>query len=205
MLNLKKIIDVIAGKTHINNSWLTDDSPLMLHISDTPSQFYSELKRIIDIIKPQYIVHTGDLADDIKIELSPSLLTKYKHESKKLLKILDSSNAEDIYISLGNHDDYSFVNDNKGRIKIYTETGELNINRNKFIFSHYYNYLKDLDADVYLFGHNIEYNNSITDLGIYLNGIISINIINLDTLEVKCIKYPFGTDSARMKQNRIRI
>ena len=205
MLNFKKIRSIITGKSYIDNSWFSDDSSLMLHISDTPSQFYSELSRIIDIVRPDYIIHTGDLADNIKIELSPSLLTKYRHESKKLLKSLNSSKAEYISISLGNHDDYDLVYENKGRINIYREIGRLDIKDNSFVFSHYHDYLKSIEADVYLFGHNIKFKNSITDSGIYLNGIISINIINLDTLEVRCIKYPFGTDSARMKQNRIRI
>ena len=205
MLNLKKIVNIVTGKTYIDNSLFEDDSPLMLHISDTPSQFYPELSRIIAIIKPMYIVHTGDLADDIKIELSPSLLTKYRYESKKLLKILNSSTAKEVYISLGNHDDYDFINENKGRINVYSKVGVLNINKDKFAFSHYYSCLDNIKADVYLFGHNIKFKNSITDFGIYLNGILSINIINLVTLEIKCMKYPFGTDSARMKQNRIRI
>lgn len=205
MINLTKFIDTIIGRANIDNSLTSKSSNLLLHISDTPSQFYPELNRIIKLIGPRYIVHTGDLADNIKAEFSPSLLTKYKYEVKKLLNILNSANTEDIYITIGNHDDYKFIDENKGKLKVYTEMGEINTNNTKFIFSHYWDYLKEEKADIYLFGHDIEPKTSITESGIYLNGVISINVVNLDTLEIKSIKYPFGTNSARMNRNRIGL
>lgn len=204
-MNFNKVIDKIIGRVDLNNSLMSKDSNLLLHISDTPSQFYPELKRIIKLIEPRYIIHTGDLADNIKIELSPSLLTKYKYEAKRLLDFLNSSNTENIYITIGNHDDYDFIDENKGKIKVFTRMGELVLNSTKFVFSHYWNNLKQEKADIYLFGHDIENHTSITESVIYLNGILSINIINLDTMEVTSIKYPFGTDSARMKLSRIKL
>ncbi len=205
MLKISKLIDNFRGRICIDNALIASNVPILLHISDTPSQFYPELSRIIGLIGPKYIIHTGDLADNIKCELSPSLLNKYRHEAGKLLTILNSSNAEDIYISLGNHDDYDFINKNKGRLQIYTEMGEINVNDIKFAFSHYPDYLKGIDADVHLFGHNIKSKTLISDSKIYLNGISSINAINLDTLQVICIEYPFGTDRARLNKNKIGI
>lgn len=182
-----------------------NNSNLLLHISDTPSQFYPELKRIINLIGPRYIIHTGDLADNIKTEFSASLLTKYKYEAKKLLNILNSANTENTYITIGNHDNYDFVDENKGKLQVYSKMGEIDINNTKFAFSHYWDYVKEEKADIYLFGHDIEQKTLITDSGIYLNGIISINLINLDTMEVKSIKYPFGTNAARMNKKRIKL
>lgn len=205
MMKFNKFINAIRGRVDLHDSLNKDSSPILLHISDTPSGFYPELARIIKLIQPDYIIHTGDLADNIKAEFSPSLLTKYKYEVAKLLKILNSSSTENIYVTIGNHDDYDFLEENKGKIKVYNELGELNIRDTKYIFSHYWKYLKKKEADIFLFGHNIEKETMITDSGIYLNGILSINIVNLDTLEVKTIKYPIGTNSARLKQNMIRI
>lgn len=205
MINFTKFIDKILGRPNMDDSLTSEDSNLLLHISDTPSQFYPELKRIIKLIDPRYIIHTGDLADNIKTEFSPSLLTKYKYEAKKILNILNSSNTEDIYITIGNHDNYDFIDKNKGKLNVYTEMGEININNTKFVFSHYCDYLKQEKADIYLFGHDIEPKSLITESGIYLNGVISINVINLDTLEIMSIKYPIGTDSARMSRNRIGL
>lgn len=205
MMKFNKFINAIRGRVHLDNSLNKDNSPILLHISDTPSGFYPELARIIKLIQPDYIIHTGDLADNIKTEFSPSLLTKYKYEVDKLLKILNSSSTENIYITIGNHDDYNFLDQNKGKLKIYNELGEISIKDRKYIFSHYWEYLKREEADIFLFGHDIEKETMITDSGIYLNGILSINIVNLDTLEVKTIKYPIGTNSARLKQHMIRI
>lgn len=205
MPNLNKFIDKIIGRVNIDTSLTLNNSNLLLHISDTPSQFYPELNRIIKLISPRYIIHTGDLVDNIKIELSPSLLTKYKYEVKKILDILNSANTDNIYVTIGNHDDYDFIDNNKGKIKIYTKMEGININNTKLVFSHYWDYLKQETADIYLFGHDVETKTSITESGIYLNGILSINIINLDTMEVNSIKYPFGTDSARMKLSRIKL
>lgn len=205
MLDFNKLIDKIIGRVDIDNFIAPNNSNILLHISDTPSQFYPELKRIIKLVDPQYIVHTGDLADNIKTELSPSLMTKYKYEVKKLLDILNSANTDNIYITVGNHDDYDFLDENKGKLEIYSKMGQININNTKFAFSHYWDYLKEHNSDIYLFGHDINPETVITESGIYLNGVISINVINLDTMEVSSIKYPFGTDSARTNRNRIKL
>lgn len=206
MPKLNKLIDVLRGRIAIDDSLILNNSPLLLHISDTPSQFYPELERIIKLIDPKYIIHTGDLADNIKCELKPSLLAKYRHEVKKLLKILNKSNAEKIYLSLGNHDDYDYINNNKGRIEVCNDACELKFdNINKLVFSHYPDAIKPPHADIYLFGHDIKPESEFSDLYISLNGINSINIINLDTLEVVCLDYPMGTDEARLNKNKIGI
>ncbi|MDY0234823.1 MAG: metallophosphoesterase [Gudongella sp.] len=205
MQKFNKLFDSLRGRIDINNSLVLNKNPLLLHISDTPSQFYPELKRIIKLINPQYIIHTGDLADNIKCEFKPSLLTKYKHEVKKLLKILNSSNTENIYLTLGNHDDYDFINKNKGRMKLYENVGEISINSLKLLFSHYPDYIKTTPADIYLFGHDIVPQSVFSDLYISLNGVNSINIINLETLEITCLNYPLGTNEARLNKNKIGI
>lgn len=206
MPSLIKAINMLRGKVDICESLIINKSPLLLHISDTPSQFYPELKRIIKVLKPKYIIHTGDLADNIKCELRPSLLVKYRHEVKKLLKILKESDAEKIYLALGNHDDFDFIKAHKGRLDICKDVCELSFdNINKLLFSHYPDGMKKNESDIYLFGHDIEPESSVSDSYISLNGINSINIINLDTLEIHFIAYPMGTDDARLNKNKIGI
>lgn len=205
MIKFKKTIHTLRGKVDIDESLISNRSPLLLHISDTPSQFYPELKRIINLINPEYIIHTGDLADNIKCEFKPSLLIRYRHEVKKLLKTLNNSSAQ-VYLALGNHDDHDFINDNKGRLQVCKDACELNFdNINKLVFSHYPNCIKPPYADMYLFGHNIEPESVFSDLYISLNGINTINVINLETLEIVCLDYPLGTNSARLNKNKIGI
>ena len=206
MSKFNKVIDALRGRVDINDSLISNKSPLLLHISDTPSQFYPELKRIINMINPEYIIHTGDLADNIKCEFKPSLLVKYRYEVKKLLKILNKSSAKKIYLALGNHDDHDFIKDNKGRLEVCTDACELEFNNiNKLVFSHYPHSIKTPHADIYLFGHNIEPESIFSDLYISLNGVNSINIINLETLEIQCLNYPMGTNSARLNKNKIGL
>lgn len=205
MVTFNKFFNAILGRSHIDSSLISNNSPLLLHISDTPSQFYPKLNRIIKILEPKYIIHTGDLADNLKTELSPSLFVQYQREVKKLLALLNSSNTENIHLTMGNHDDYHFVDKHSGKLEIHDAIGELYINEAKFIFSHYSDYLKERDADVYLFGHSPKHETQVTESGIYLNGINSINIINLDTLAVDFLKYPYGTNPARTEHRRIKI
>ncbi len=205
MSKFNKAIDALRGRVDINDSLISNKSPLLLHISDTPSQFYPELKRIINLINPEYIIHTGDLADNLKCEFKPSLLMKYRYEVKKLLKILNKSSAEKIYLALGNHDDYDFISDNKGRLEVYSDVGELEFNNIKLVYSHYPEYIKNPHADIYLFGHDIKPESVFSDLYISLNGVNSINIINLETLEIQCLNYPMGTNSARLNKNKIGL
>ena len=206
MSKFNKAIDALRGRVDINDSLISNKSPLLLHISDTPSQFYPELKRIINLINPEYIIHTGDLADNLKCEFKPSLLMKYRYEVKKLLKILNKSSAKKIYLALGNHDNYDFINDNKGRLRVCKDSCELEFdNIKKLVFSHYPDSIKPPYADIYLFGHNIEPESVFSDLYISLNGVNSINIINLETLEIQCLNYPMGTNSARLNKNKIGL
>lgn len=206
MPSFSKAINALMGRVDISDSLILNKSPLLLHISDTPSQFYPELKRIISLLQPQYIIHTGDLADNIKCELRPSLLVKYRYEVKKLLKILNESSAKEVYLALGNHDDFDFVRDNRGRLEVCKDECEISFeNITRLIFSHYPQYTKKTKSGIYLFGHDIEPKTYISDSYISLNGINSINIINLDSLEIFFIDYPLGTDEARLNKNKMGI
>ena len=53
---------------HISEKLLNDiKGPILLHISDTPDDIYNYIFRLINILKPQFVIHTGDLADNIKL------------------------------------------------------------------------------------------------------------------------------------------
>lgn len=205
MAIIKNIINLLFGRTILDDASKFDDHPRLFHISDTPSQFYPELKRILSELEPDYIIHTGDLADNIKIGLYKSSFHRYKHEVRILLKILHESKAKEIVLTLGNHDDYDFVSKHKGRLMVFEGPGELEIEGVKVAFSHYYSDLKGLSADIRLYGHDLDSavddKNSEKDL----NGIVSMSLIDLVTLEVKRIEYPFGIDNSRLNRNKLGI
>lgn len=109
MNNIKQFFYYMIGRVPADLHEKELKGKKLLHISDTPSSFYGELARIIDILKPDYIVHTGDLVDDIKLELFPGSLPRYEREVNRLIKLLEQSSAERLYLALGNHDDASTV------------------------------------------------------------------------------------------------
>jgi hypothetical protein len=75
----------------------------ILHIGDTESASYPYYRRLIELVRPDVILHTGDLADEVKIGRDPSLLHEYTVKVKCLLDILQNSGAR-IVVVPGNHD-----------------------------------------------------------------------------------------------------
>ena len=55
------------------------------------------------MVRPDVILHTGDLADEVKIGRDPSLLHEYTVKVRGLLDILQASGAR-VVIVPGNHD-----------------------------------------------------------------------------------------------------
>lgn len=178
--------------------------PVLLHISDTPVDIYNYIFRIIDILKPEFIIHTGDMADNIKLEIYKDKISYYHQGAKRLIEGLEKNEFAKIYYVLGNHDDYKIVNklSKKGEI---LEEGLLTLHGRSLTVGHYhkeYTY----NADFNLYGHSFEpghYNNNGT---IGLNGLLNINIIDLSNKGVFHLEYPVGTNSSRrMKLNRIGL
>jgi hypothetical protein len=74
MKSLVEVCKSLMGKftsIHRPEDLLNDvKGPVLLHISDTPSEIYPFIFKIIDVLKPKYIIHTGDLADNVKLEIN---------------------------------------------------------------------------------------------------------------------------------------
>ena len=77
--------------------------PLILHISDTVTASYPYVKRLIDLVKPTLILHTGDMADELKAGRIAQHVHPYEQKVVQLLKILKESGAE-VWIVPGNND-----------------------------------------------------------------------------------------------------
>ncbi|CDF58680.1 metallophosphoesterase [Thermobrachium celere] len=87
---MKKFIHTlyyISGKIYIPSSLLKVRNTI-LHISDTPSNIYPELIRLVKKLSPDYIIHTGDVVDNIKLELYPFKLKEYEKLSINFIKSL---------------------------------------------------------------------------------------------------------------------
>ncbi|RKD29131.1 metallophosphoesterase [Thermohalobacter berrensis] len=203
MEDLKRNIYFLIGKTYIPRNILNYNGKLLLHISDTPESFYNSLKEIINKLNPNYIVHTGDLVDNIKLQLYPKRIKSYEKGVSKLINILENSSAEKIFIALGNHDNRKIVENIKNRSILIENNNTINIEDIEFSINHFPSKILKSPSKVNLFGHNLTLKSAEENGNIYLNGISNINIIGLNDLKVFNLLYPFGTDCNRLCKNKI--
>ncbi len=171
---------------------------VILHVSDTPSILNCALRHLVRTIKPSHIIHTGDLVDNVKLELFPNELGTYRNGLSRLLSILENSDAS-VYLSLGNHDDLETVRALVTKSKVYEADGDLVIEGKRYHISHYYNQDDLNESDFWLYGHDVSKHSCFEDGRYYLNGIDAVNIIDIDTGSVYGLPYPVGTNDARLR------
>ena len=162
---------------------------LIMHISDTPERVYPFIAELIDEYKPDVIIHTGDLADNIKLERKPELRPLYIGAVRKLARILKSSGAG-LYIVPGNEDDAGLLREFFGDSLVEPGT-VIEIGGKKLALGHCWRDVVEKEADFKLYGHNFK----VIPKG--LNAVLGVNFIFLPSGRVTRIGYPVGTDTAR--------
>lgn len=203
MEKFKRLLYYIFGRVYITQDIRRCNEDILLHISDTPSSFYPGLKLLIKDLKPKYIIHTGDLVDNIKLELHPSKRDMYKKKVKVLINILENSFADEIYLVLGNHDDFSIVKNFSKRSIIVEKASIINIDNTTYNISHFSDEIIKVPAKYNLYGHDLNIPSKIENDKTYLNGIDGINIIALRSKKIFVLPYPFGTNDDRMCKSNI--
>lgn len=178
--------------------------PILLHISDTPVDTYPYIFRIIKTLKPQFIIHTGDMADNIKLEIYKNRIDCYHKGVTKLIDGLEKNLDSKIYYILGNHDDYETVSQLTKR-GVILEEGLLTIEDCRLAVGHYHKEYS-FKVDFNLYGHSFVPRHYKKEGTIGLNGLLNINIIDLSTKGVFHLNYPVGTNRLRgMELKRIGI
>ena len=85
--------------------WLSRvEGKRVLHIGDTESQSYPFFRALIAKARPNIIIHTGDMADEVKVGRIPGTRDEYLHKLAVISEILNASGAEEIIIVPGNND-----------------------------------------------------------------------------------------------------
>ncbi len=204
MLNIKEFVYNAIGKLYISAELTESKEKKLLHISDTPVCFYSELKLLIANLKPAYIVHTGDLTDNIKLELYPTSICQHEKWIKYLAVMLEASGAE-VILTLGNHDDFDTVSTYFKRSRIIREAETIKIEDMSFRVSHMPEGVLQESTRYNLFGHDLTLKSGCVDDKLYFNGISHINIIGLESGECISLPYPAGTDDARLGRRKIGL
>lgn len=75
----------------------------ILHIGDTRSDLYPYYRRLFEVVKPDIILHTGDMADEVKVGRCPEALHEYTVKTTELLEIMKNTGAR-IMVVIGNND-----------------------------------------------------------------------------------------------------
>lgn len=205
MENFKRNLYFVFGKIYIPEKLKNYNGKILIHISDTPEIFYHNLKCLLNTLKPAYVIHTGDLVDNVKLEIYPIRIQDYYRGVSKLIDILENSTAKEIFIALGNHDDIDVVREISNKSTIISKSQILYIENRKIYVSHFPNEIMRQPSDINLFGHDLTLNSKVEDGKIYLNGISSINIIALENMEVFTLMYPLGINSERLCRRKIGI
>jgi predicted phosphodiesterase len=161
----------------------------LLHISDTPESTYPFITTVIRELQPEYIVHTGDLVDNIKLERKPELKPLYEGGLRKLARILNGSGAK-LYIIPGNEDDEGLLKEFFGE-SVLKPGSVVEIKGIKLALGHRPEDVIKKEADFRLYGHNFR------TIPKGLNGLKSINVVFLPSGRVVRIGYPTGTDTYR--------
>ena len=202
MAYLKRIYHNLTGRVQIPKPILERDEKILLHISDTPYTFYRSLGFLIKDISPEYIVHTGDIADEIKLGIYPRRVFLYEKKASRLIDILESSGAVEIHIALGNHDSPEILRRLSSRSNIFYAESAVIENR-RFNISHYDSTDFDDYAQYHLFGHDMSERSRFDGSTWHLNGICAIHVIFLGSGKVFELQYPNGVDDSR--QGKVRM
>lgn len=202
---LKMLYYNMMGYVHVPDSIKSIKEKKLLHISDTPVIFNSGLIKLLKDLSPDIIIHTGDMVDNIKLEIYKYQLPKYELHLKSIMDILESSEAEDIYICAGNHDNIELMRKYSKRSIIIEESLNIEIFNVKAALSHFPYKIIQKPADYNFFGHDISLGNDIVNNKVYLNGITNINILTSETKRLFYLPYPYGIDEARLMKKKIGL
>lgn len=167
---------------------------VILHLSDTPSFTYRVIYRLLQKLDPAVIIHTGDLADDIKLELNPGSSTQYMQAVKPFLDTLERTGAEKIYVVPGNHDLEKYLREEADRVQVVSEGTTITVSGRRIGLAHALENIPK-GVDIGLYGHNFD--RPEKEIPPVLNGVDSINIILYPSWSVHRVPYPVGTNQER--------
>jgi predicted phosphodiesterase len=186
----------LINRPYISASLARAARPLILHISDTPRITFPYLYRIARQLAPEYLVHTGDIVDDIKLEVRPQEVGAYRREVAAFLPRLEHTPAGSIYLVPGNHDDVSVLAEHSSRAEAVPDGTVLELAGLSVAVSHKYDELID-GGDFYLFGHTPLPDHHERGGMVCLNGVATMSVIEVPSRRVHLLPYPSGTDSVR--------
>ena len=127
----------------------------VLHIGDTQSADYPYYKSLIEAVKPDVIIHTGDLADELKVGRIESVRPYWKTSAKAIVNVMEQSGARVIIVA-GNNDLESELKKLAPKAEILPRNTVIEFSCKKVLLCHELNRMDEsAEADVYLYGHGL--------------------------------------------------
>lgn len=90
--------------------------PFILHLSDTATDMYPLAEALLEAVRPQLAIHTGDMADEYKVGRIPEHLPGYRAALPALLDAMERY-ADRVICTPGNNDDFSLL-ENREKIRV---------------------------------------------------------------------------------------
>lgn len=109
--------------------------PIILHFSDSCSWIYPYFRALIAKVKPDIIIHTGDMADEVKVGRIPGTRYEYLFKIKFMLDILENSGAR-VIITPGNNDLPDEIRKMCSTAEVYPNNTVLTINGSECRIGH---------------------------------------------------------------------
>lgn len=198
---IESVMDFVRmgmGQVIVPKMLKVENTPRILHLADTPSHIFPAIKRLIETIKPEIIIHTGDMVDDIKLEIYPGQVERYNKKLKTLSAIFSESGARCI-IAIGNHDDEACVRSQFSDAHIVTTCEIMDLYGIAFAIGHKPKEVTVLDAEIYCYGHSLELPVSpVQTHALYANGIHYIYVFEPEIGMHYKLNYPSGTNDYRL-------
>ena len=190
----------LVNRPYLSTALTHAERPLIVHISDTPRMSYPFVYRILRLLRPEYLIHTGDVVDDIKLENRPGEIHAYENEVGRFLSRLEATPVGAIYLVPGNHDVRAILESRSSRAVTVPEGARLHIAGLSISVSHHYDPAVGgalADGDFYLYGHTPAPDHHRRDKTQCLNGISTVTVIEVPSRTLHMLPYPAGTDSVR--------
>ncbi len=125
----------------------------ILHIGDTYSKFYPYFRKLINEIKPDIILHTGDLSDEVKVGRIKTVRYEYNSKIRRLLEVMDHSGARLIIVP-GNNDVADEIKALCPRAEVYEENSEITLDGEECRIGHRINWMT-FDKKWSFYGHGL--------------------------------------------------
>lgn len=195
----KRLLTRITDSLYIPEDILALRGRLLVHVSDTPSTFYRELRGLIARLEPVALIHTGDMADEVKIGLCPRLLPWYERKLSALVDVLRVLSPERLILVSGNHDDPGALRRSFPDSPFFDGQGEIVVCDLELGLSHDFQGVCVPPKRFNLYGHDdFRFDSGERDV-LYLNGIAGVNCIDVLTGDVYSIPYPAYVDRDRSR------